>query len=84
VFKRFNVSVEQSQFNLTPVTANLALEFNAVGRSNNEINPAQWSYGNIEASFERFAWSVADGWVESDSGETTLRFLPKNKMIIPY
>jgi hypothetical protein len=62
----------------------LALEFSAAGRSNNEPNPEHWNYKDIEATFERFAWSIADGWVESDSGETVLRFLPKNKMIIPY
>ena len=82
--KTFNLAVTPSQFTLTPVATNLALEFSAAGRSNNEINPAQWSYGDISATFERFAWSVADGWVESDSGETVLRFLPKNKMVIPY
>lgn len=82
--KEFEVNVEPSLFTLTPVATNLALEFSAANRSNNEPNPAQWSYGDIEATFERFAWSVADGWVESDSGETVLRFLPKNKMVIPY
>ena len=82
--KEFEVNVEPSSFTLKPVATNLALEFSAANRSNNEANPAQWSYGDIEATFERFAWSVADGWVESDSGETVLRFLPKNKMIIPY
>ena len=82
--KEFEVNVEPSSFTLKPVATNLALEFSAANRSNNEPNPAQWSYGDIEATFERFAWSVADGWVESDSGETVLRFLPKNKMVIPY
>lgn len=82
--KEFEVNVEPSSFTLTPVATNLALEFSAANRSNNEANPAQWSYGDIKATFERFAWSVADGWVESDSGETVLRFLPKNKMVIPY
>jgi hypothetical protein len=82
--KEFEINVEPSSFTLTPVATNLALEFSAANRSNNEANPAQWSYGDIEATFERFAWSVADGWVESDSGETVLRFLPKNKMVIPY
>ena len=83
-FKRFEMKVEESTFNLTPITAGLELEFSAQGRSNNELNPGQWSYGDIAATFERFAWSIADGWVESDDGETVLRFLPKNKMIIPY
>lgn len=82
--KSFAVEVEASEFDLTPVATNLALEFSAAGRSNDETNPAHWNYQDIEATFERFAWSVADGWVESDSGETVLRFLPKNKMTIPY
>jgi hypothetical protein len=82
--KEFELDVTPSSFTSVPVATNLALEFNAEGRSNNEIIPAQWSYGDINATFERFAWSAADGWVESDSGETVLRFLPKNKMIIPY
>lgn len=82
--KEFVLDVEPSTFTLTPVATNLALEFSAAGRSNNEANPGQWAYGPYQATFERFAWSVADGWVESDSGETVLRFLPKNKMTIPY
>ena len=82
--KVFPIDVEPSIFDLTPVTTNLAFEFNALGRSNSEINPAQWSYGDVEATFERFAWSVADGWVTANDGETVLRFLPKNKMTIPF
>ena len=82
--KTFEIDIEASEFDSTPIATNLALEFNASGRSNDEANPAQWSYGSYEATFERFAWSVADGWVGSDSGETVLRFLPKNKMVIPY
>lgn len=82
--KGFEVDVTPSTFTSVPVASGLELEFSAAERSNNEPNPAYWSYDDIEASFERFAWSVADGWCESDSGETVLRFLPKNKMVIPF
>ena len=82
--KRFEIFVEKSSFDLTPIKTSLLLEFDAQGRSNDEANPEHWSYGDIVADFDRFAWSVADGWVESDSGETVLRFLPKNKMTIPF
>jgi hypothetical protein len=78
------MDIAPSVFDLSPITTNLAFEFNAFERSNNELNPGEWKYGDIEATFERFAWSAADGWLEADSGETVLRFLPKNKMIIPY
>lgn len=84
VVKSFSITVEASNFDLVPVSSNLLLEFNAQGRSNDEANPGHWSYGDIEATFDRFAWSIADGWVKSDSGETVLRFLPKNKMTIPF
>lgn len=78
------ITIEASQFDLTPVISSLQLEFSAQGRSNNESNPGSWSYGDINATFDRFAWSVADGWLSSESGETILRFLPKNKMEIPF
>lgn len=82
--KEFHMTIHESTFNLSVIKDNLALEFTANGRSNAEKNPAQWNYNDIDASFERFVWSGADGWVESDAGETVLRFLPKDKMVIPF
>jgi hypothetical protein len=66
------------------------MEFTAAGRSNAEANPEKWSYTNetlnetYEGEFTRFAWSGADGWIESDAGETVLRLLPKNRFVIPF
>ena len=83
--KTFPIEIEASSFDLTPISTNLIMEFNANGRGNNEKNPAQWSYnGEYNATFNRLAWSVADGWIEADDGETVLRLLPKSRMIIPY
>lgn len=82
--KRFPMTIEASTFDLEILRDSLVLEFSSAGRSNSEKNPEYWKYGDYEATFERFAWSGADGWVESDSGETVLRFLPKNKMTIPF
>ena len=82
--KEFHMTIRESTFDLSIIKDNLALEFTANGRSNTEKNPAQWNYNDIDASFERFVWSGADGWVESDAGETVLRFLPKDKMTIPF
>jgi hypothetical protein len=53
--KHFEMDITASEFDLVPITTNLALEFNTNGRSNDELNPAKWSYGDIEATFERFA-----------------------------
>lgn len=83
--KLFPMEIEASSFDLVPISTNLIMEFNANGRGNNEKNPGQWSYnGEYNATFERLAWSVADGWVEADDGETVLRLLPKSRMTIPY
>lgn len=82
--KEFHMTIHESTFDLSIVNDNIALEFTANGRSNTEKNPAQWNYNDIDASFGRFMWSGADGWVESDAGETVLRFLPKDKMTIPF
>lgn len=60
------------------------LEFNAQGRTNAEENPGHWHYGDISASFEGFGWAGADGWLEDANGQTALRFLPNDKMSIPF
>lgn len=78
------IDVAQSDFNREILTDSMALEFSAAGRSNSEANPQSWSYGDVEASFTGFGWSGADGWVEDAEGQTVLRFLPGNEMIIPY
>jgi hypothetical protein len=78
------MAIAPSVFDLEVIKDNLQLEFNAEGRSNDEKNPEHWSFGDYEATFERFAWSNSDGWIESESGETALRFLPGNKMHIPF
>lgn len=78
-----NLIVDPSDFDLTIIDDKI-LEFNALGRSNSEANPATWTYGDIEATFEGFGWSGADGWVEDEDGQTVLRFLPGNSMYIPF
>lgn len=77
------VNVSPSNFTLTLVEDKI-LEFNAAGRSNQEANPAQWSYNDIIATFDGFGWAGADGWVEDEDGQTVLRFLPGNSMFIPF
>ena len=80
----FPITVAEHQLPVNPVTDSLALEFSASGRSNGEVNPAQWSYEDIHATFSGFGWTGADGWVEDESGATVLRFLPGDQMTIPF
>ena len=88
--KQFVIDIEPSTFELSVIRDSLALEFSAAGRSNSEPNPEHWEYYDKDnditytGEFERFAWSGADGWVESDAGETVLRLLPKNYFTIPF
>lgn len=84
VYTDLSVTVLESTFQLEPIRDGLELEFSAAGRSNGEENPATWSYGdNINATFSGFGW-VADGWHDDDDGATCLRFLPGDKMEIPF
>lgn len=88
--KQFIINIEPSTFELSVIRDSLALEFSAAGRSNSEPNPEYWEYYDKDnditytGEFERFAWSGADGWIESDAGETVLRLLPKNHFTIPF
>ena len=80
----FPVAVEAFKLPVDPVTDGLALEFSAAGRSNGEVNPASWSYGDISATFTNFGWRNADGWLSDEDGATVLRFLPGDTMEIPF
>ena len=88
--KTFVIDIAASTFDLSVIRDSLALEFTAAGRSNSEANPEYWEFYDKDnditytGEFERFAWSGADGWVESDAGETVLRLLPKNRFTIPF
>lgn len=82
--KSFQMEVAESDFHETLITNSLVLNFDPTGRSNNETEPEKWSFGDVNASFEGFGWTGADGWVEDANGQTILRFLPGDTMTIPY
>ena len=78
------IQVTPTTFDKEIITENCVLDFNARGRSNSEANPAQWSYNDITATFEGFGWTNVDGWLDTEAGQTALRFLPGNLMEINY
>lgn len=82
--ERTMINVTASDFTMEVIQDSIALDFSASGRSNAESNPADWSYGDIHATFEGFGWANVDGWIEDNEGHTVLRFLPGNTMFIPY
>ena len=78
------IEVAASTFDKQIITDSCVLDFNARGRSNNEANPAHWEYNGITAEFSGFGWANVDGWMDTESGQTALRFLPGDTMSIDY
>ena len=78
------IEVAATTFDKEIITDSCILDFNARGRSNNESNPASWEYNGITAEFDGFGWANVDGWVDTESGQTALRFLPGDTMNIKY
>ncbi len=70
-------------------TENLSLYLSSASRSNNEANPAIWTYTptgtstTIAATFSNFNWK-SDGWMIDDDGITALRISGDARLTIPY
>lgn len=79
----FNITVNELDIDVDPVTNDLALYLSSYGRSNNEQNPAQWVYGNISATFTNFNFS-SDGWQLDSDNNTVLRVSGDARLTIPY
>ena len=52
-------------------TAETALNLDADGRSNEETNPAAWSYGDYSTEFKGVNFEE-DGWVEDEGSKSLL------------
>lgn len=83
VSKTVTVTATPSAIVLSPTTEDLVLHLSASGRSNNEEDPAQWTFGEIAATFVNFNW-VSDGWLSDDNGIDVLRIAGDAKLVIPY
>lgn len=77
------VLVEASDLSVEPITDSLALHLSAVGRSNDEKNPAVWTYGDVTTTFRDFNWET-NGWVEDDEKDTCLRLNGDARIDIGY
>lgn len=78
------IDVKPTTFSKEIIADSCVLNFSARGRSNNESNPAHWEDGDISATFDGFGWANVDGWIDTDNGQTALRFLPGDTMHIDY
>ena len=83
VEKRIVLNVEAADIDVSAETENLALYLSSASRSNNEANPAVWSFNDIEAEFTGFNWA-SDGWQMDEEGITALRLFGDARLTIPY
>lgn len=72
ISKGFNITVTELDIDVEAETEGLELYLTSFGRSNNEENPAQWSYNDIFVDFNDFNWN-SDGWVSDEDGVVVLR-----------
>lgn len=73
-----NVEVSESDIAVGEATQGLVMKLTAAGRSNDEENPAEWSYGDVKTTFEKVDWK-SSGW----TGEA-LRLRNGAKAVIDY
>lgn len=87
VTKTITFTVTEVPIDVYAETENLALFLSSASRSNNEANPAVWTFGTgedeISASFTGFNWK-SDGWQMDTDGLTALRVSGDARVSIPY
>ena len=54
--------VKSTVMDLQEISSNLTLSLSAQGRTNQDSNRDQWSYGDYTTEFIGFNWSTASGW----------------------
>lgn len=59
-----NVAPMTSSINIELPTESLQLNLDADGRSNEEVNPAVWNYGDVTTEFSGLNWQ-SNGWVNN-------------------
>lgn len=83
VSKQFTIEVDESDINVEAETEGLELYLSSYGRSNNEENPATWSFNGVEAAFTNFNFT-SDGWQMDKNGATALRVSGDARLSIPF
>ena len=81
--KVLSVVVDELDIDVQAETRDLKLYLTSQGRSNQEADPATWSYNDISVTFNGFNWS-SDGWQTDEDGIVALRILGGGTIDIPY
>lgn len=77
------IKVSEPQIDIEPVTTGLAFHLSSKDRSNNELNPGQWSDGDVTTTFTNFNWK-SNGWVEDENGDSCLRLNGDARAVVNY
>lgn len=93
VTKSHTIKVNELEVDVTPDEDSLQLYLTAQGRSNNEQNPAVWTftqapngdktYAPITTTFTGFNWK-SNGWFVDANGDTCLRFNGDARAVINF
>ena len=82
IIKIIALDVTESAIDVEATTDGLELFLSSYGRSNNEMNPAVWSYNDIACIFENYNW-ISDGWLTDDDGIAVHRVTGNARLTIP-
>ena len=79
--KQISTDVEETPMDLQEITNSLILNLSSIGRTNEDANKDEWTYGEYSTSFEGFNWSSVSGWsnnrlVLSDGMTATINVKP--------
>lgn len=72
ISRSHEVNVAENILPIEPTTTDLELFLSSAGRSNSELNPAVWTYGDVTTEFHNVNWS-SSGWLQDNVGDTALR-----------
>lgn len=72
IYVTHTVNVVENDLDINVETNDLELSLSSDGRSNNETNPAKWTYGDVTTTFENMNWDSV-GWINDDEGDACLR-----------
>ena len=80
------VSVAASEVVIENISDGLVFDFNPVGRTNLEEDPAHWESkdGSVAATFSGIGFAGSDGWLSTADGTPMLRLLPGSEMSLPF
>lgn len=81
--KSISFNVIENDIDVSAETNNLELYLSSAGRSNNESNPLNWTYGDYSAEFTGFNLA-SDGWKLDNNDNTVLRVSGDARVNIPF